>query len=77
MTPAERLMAERDRIQKEAGFYITPVRMAHLMQAASKITDILTKADTNICYEECKIVLSIVTSTISNITEERKNDDQG
>ena len=50
MTPAERITAERERIQKNYGFYITPVRMAHLMEAASKITNILVKADTNICY---------------------------
>ena len=73
MTPAERLMAERDRIQKERGFYITPVRMAHLMQAASKITDTLIRADTNICYEECNIVLSIVAGTIADLTEGRKD----
>ena len=74
MTPAERLMAERDRVQKELGFYIPPVRMAHLMQAASRITDILVKADTNICYEECNITLAIVAAAISRITEDDVND---
>lgn len=69
MTPAERLMAERERIQKELGFYITPYRLSHLMQAASKITDILVKADTNICFEECNIVLAIVAAAIASVTE--------
>ena len=68
MTPAERITAERERIQKNYGFYITPVRMAHLMEAASKISNILVKADTNICYEECKIVLGIVSTMLSSLS---------
>lgn len=78
MTPAERLIAERDRIQSQSRFYVTPCRMAHLMAAASKITDILIRADTNICYEECNFVLDIVSGTIAGITgeEDIKNDDQ-
>ena len=78
MTPAERITAERERIQKSYGFYITPVRMAHLMEAASKIANILVKADTNICYDECKIVLGIVSATVSSLSEgEREYDDEG
>lgn len=75
MTPSERLMAERERIQKAYGFYITPVRMAHLMDAASKISNILVKADTNICYEECKIVLGIVSTMLSSLSGGMKSDD--
>lgn len=67
MTPAERLMAERDRIQREAGFYITPCRMAHLMEAAGKVTNLLVKADTNISYQECKIMLGIVETSIASV----------
>lgn len=70
MTPAERLIAERDRILSETGQYIPPYRLANLMKAAAKITDILVKADTNVCYEECKIVLAVVASTIGIVTEE-------
>ena len=78
MTPTERLMAEREHIQKTYGFYITPVRMAHLMDAASKISNILVKADTNICYDECKIVLGIVSSVVSNLSGGlRTDDDEG
>lgn len=78
MTPTERLMAEREHIQKTYGFYITPVRMAHLMDAASKISNILVKADTNICYDECKIVLGIVSSAVSNLSGGlRTDDDEG
>ena len=75
MTPTERLMAEREHIQKTYGFYITPVRMAHLMDAASRISNILVKADTNICYEECKIVLGIVSSAVSSLSGGLRTDD--
>lgn len=60
MTPTEKLLAEQEKIVAERGYYIRPVRMANLMKAASRIFDILTKADTAISYEECRIVLEIV-----------------
>ena len=49
MTPAERMTAERSRIEKSGNIYVTPFRMAKLMDAASKIMNIMVKADTNIC----------------------------
>ena len=45
MTPTEKLLAEQEKIVAERGYYIRPVRMANLMKAASRIFDILTKAD--------------------------------
>ena len=60
MTPTEKLLAEQEKVVAERGYYIRPVRMANLMKAASRIFDILTKADTAISYEECRIVLEIV-----------------
>ncbi len=36
MTPAERMTAERSRIEKSGNIYVTPFRMAKLMDAASK-----------------------------------------
>ena len=51
MTPTEKLLAEQEKIVAERGYYIRPVRMANLMKAASRIFDILTKADTAISYE--------------------------
>lgn len=57
MTPTEKLLAEQEKIVAERGYYIRPVRMANLMKAASRIFDILTKADTAISYEECRIVV--------------------
>ena len=62
MTPTEKLLAEQEKVVAERGYYIRPVRMANLMKAASRIFDILTKADTAISYEECRIVLEIVSS---------------
>ena len=61
MTPTEKLLAEQEKIVAERGYYIRPVRMANLMKA---IFDILTKADTAISYEECRIVLEIVARAI-------------
>ena len=70
MTPAERMMAERDRIEKSGSIYIPPYRMANLMNAASKIMNIMVKADTNICYEEFNIILALVAAGIACTTEE-------
>ena len=75
MTPAERLKAEKERILSDTGVYVTPYRMANLMKAAGKITDILVKADVAVCYEECLIVLDIVASTIKSIMKEKQNND--
>lgn len=69
MTPAERMMAERKRIEQSGACYVTPYRMAKLMDAASKIMNLMVKADTNICYEECNIVLALVAAGISCVTE--------
>lgn len=75
MTPAERMMAERNRIEASGAFYVTPYRMAKLMDAAGKIMNIMVKADTNICYEECGILLALVAAGISCVTE--KEEDHG
>lgn len=70
MTPAERIQAEKEQILADTGHYIPPYRLANLMKAVAKIMDILVKADTNICYEECNIILAVVASTIRIVTEE-------
>jgi hypothetical protein len=75
MTPAERLEAEKERILADTGFYVPPYRMANLMKTAAKITDTLIKADTNICYEECNIMLAIVAAAIATMTEGDDDDD--
>ena len=79
MTPAERMKAEKDRIERGGNIYIPPYRMAHLMDAAGKIMNIMVKADTNICYEECSIILALVAAGISCVTEEEDewDDDKG
>ena len=40
------------------------------MKAAARITDILVKADTNICYEECSIILALAAAGIACVAEE-------
>ena len=78
MTAAERLQAEKERLLAATGFYVPPYRMANLMKAAAKIMDIVIKADTNICYDECKIVLGIVSSAVSSLSGGvRTDDDEG
>ena len=74
MTPAERVQAEKERIIAEAGFYITPYRLANLMRAAARIADVLVKADTNMSYDEYKIMLGLVLATISAVTEGEDED---
>ena len=74
MTPAERMTAERSRIEKSGNIYVTPFRMAKLRDAASKIMNIMVKADTNICYEECNIILALVAAGIGCITDEDEED---
>lgn len=70
MTSAERMAAEKDRIEQGGNIYIPPYRMAALMNAASKIMNIMVKANTNICYEECNIILALV--TLRGIRQSRK-----
>ena len=75
MTAAERLQAEKERLLTTTGFYVPPYRMANLMKAAAKII----KADTNICYEECRFIMAIVDAAIPRVsdqTEECNHDDE-
>lgn len=70
MTPVERMKAEKDRIEKSGQTYIPPYRMAKLMEASGKIMNLMIKADTNICYEECNIILALVAAGIACVAEE-------
>lgn len=70
MTPIERMKAEKDRIEKSGQTYIPPYRMAKLMEADGKIMNLMIKADTNICYEECNIILALAAAGIACVTEE-------
>lgn len=70
MTPVERMKAEKDRIEKSGQTYIPPYRMAKLMETSGKIMNLMIKADTNICYEECSIILALVAAGIAYVAEE-------
>lgn len=74
MTPAERMMAEKARIEKSGHVYIPPYRMARLMETASKVMNLMVRADTNVCYEECTIVLALVAAGIGCITGIEEDD---
>ena len=79
MTAADRLQAEKECLLAATGFYVPPYRMANLMKAAAKIMDIVNKADTNICYEECRFIMAILNAAIPNAadqTEESIHDDE-
>ena len=70
MTPAERVMAEKTRIGKSGQTYLPPYRMARLMETAGKIMNLMVRSDTNICYEECNIILALVAAGIASVSEE-------
>lgn len=67
MTPMELIKQEAEEITARTGRYIPPYRMSQLMVKAQKIVDILQK-DSMISYEECGIVLRIVTGIVSEMT---------
>lgn len=68
MTAAEAFKKECEEITQRTGRYIPPYRMASLMKTAQKVTDMLTKADICMTYEECQIVLDIVACAIRSAT---------
>lgn len=70
MTPAEALKKECEVITQRTGRYIPPYRMASLMRTAQKVTDMLTKADICMTYEECSIILEIVSGAIRSVTRQ-------
>lgn len=64
MSTADYIKHEANEIVSRTGRYIPPYRMVSLMKAATRITDQLIKADVGMTYEECEIVLKIVSGTI-------------
>lgn len=70
MTPGEIFKREVDDITQRTGRYIPPYRLANLMKTAQKVTDLITKSDVCVTYEESMMVLSIVRSAIREITGE-------
>lgn len=68
MGTADYIKREADEIASRTGRYIPPYRMVNLMKSAQKIADFLVKADLAITYEECEIVLKIVSNTIKSLT---------
>lgn len=68
MTATEAFKKECEEITQRTGRYIPPYRLANLMKIAQKITEMLTKADICMTYEECAIVLGIVSEGIRGAT---------
>lgn len=67
-TPSENFQRECDEITQRMGRYIPPYRVASLMRTAQKVTELLTKSDICVTYEECGIVLEIVAGAIKSAT---------
>lgn len=68
MTTAEAFQKECEEITHRTGRYIPPYRMASLTRTAQKITDMLSKADVCMTYEECQIILKVVSVAIVSAT---------
>lgn len=68
MNTADYIKREANEITGRTGRYIPLYRMGNLMNAAQKITNYLIKADVAMTYEECEIVLKIVSGTIKELT---------
>ena len=69
MTAAERIEAEKAQILARNGFYVPPYRLAALVKTAARMVDMMVKADTNISFEECKIMLAFASSVVEAVTE--------
>ena len=74
MTPSEALQREYQDIMQRTGRYIPPYRMASLMQTAQKVTNLITKSDICTTYEECSLVLDIVSGAIQSVTGYKETD---
>ena len=68
MTTADYIKTEAAEITGRTGRYIPPYRMANLIKAAMRISEMLIKTDVAMTYEECEIVLNIVLRTIRTMT---------
>ena len=68
MTASEALKKECEEITQRTGRYIPPYRMAALMRMAQKVTELITKTEICITYEECAMVLDIVSGAIQSAT---------
>lgn len=64
MTPSEILKRECEEITQRTGVYIPPYRLSNLMKTAQKITELLSRTDVCITYEESVMVLDIVRGAI-------------
>lgn len=64
MTPSESIKRESEAVSAQTGRYIPPYRLAALMKIADKITNTLTCSTYCITYQECCVVLDIVSKAI-------------
>lgn len=74
-TPCENLKREAAVIAEKTGVYIPPHRLAELMKAAQKITDVLQKNVYFVNYEESQFVLRVVMRAIEEAQGGYKNEE--
>ena len=64
MNPADYIKHEAAEITSRTGRYIPPYRLANLMKTAQRITDLITRSDIAMTYEEIQLVLGIVQGAV-------------
>lgn len=65
---ADYIKREAEEIAGRTGRYIPTYRMANLMKAAQRVTDLITRSDVAMTYEEIQLVLDIVQAAVSKVT---------
>lgn len=60
MNTADYIKHEADEIASRTGRYIPPYRLANLMKTSQRITELITRSDVAMTYDEIQMVLGIV-----------------
>lgn len=64
MNTADYIRQEAEEITSRTGRFIPPYRLANLMKTAQRITDLISRSDIAMTYDECQIVLDIVQTAV-------------
>lgn len=64
MNTADYLRHEADQIASRTGRFIPPYRLANLMKTAHRITDLISRSDIAMTYDEIQLVLSVVQGAV-------------
>lgn len=64
MNTADYIRREADEIASRTGRYIPPYRLANLMKTSQRITELITRSDVAMTYDEIQLVLGIVQGAV-------------